>query len=181
MESIKLLKNIYNNIWSHGNFPNIWKQTIIIPVPKPGKDTSDSENYWFASLTSCQCKTIERMINDRFIWYLETNDLNREVQCGLKKKRSTIDYLVCFEATIKDAFVRNKLLTAVFFDLEKAYDTTWKNGVMRNLHTLGMRDKLLKFINGFLYYRKFKIWFGSTLPDFKKSKKMDCPEAVFCR
>jgi hypothetical protein len=31
----------------------------------------------------------------------------------------------------------NKLY--VFFDLEKAYDTTWKYGILRDLHDMGLR------------------------------------------
>ena len=35
---------------------------------------------------------------------------------------------------------------AVFFDLEKAYDTTWRHGIMRDLHDLGIRGRLATFI-----------------------------------
>ncbi len=33
-------------------------------------------------------------------------------------------------------------MVSVFYDLEKAYDTTWKNGIMRDLHELGLRGRL---------------------------------------
>ena len=35
---------------------------------------------------------------------------------------------------------------AVFFDLEKAYDTTWNYGIMQDLHDLGLRRRLPMFI-----------------------------------
>ena len=44
---------------------------IIIPVPKLGKVISDPGSYRPISLTSCLCKTMERMINGRLTWYLE--------------------------------------------------------------------------------------------------------------
>ena len=81
---------------------------------------------------------MERMINDRLIWYLETHELITERQCGFKNKRSTIDYLVLLDVTIRDAFVRNELLSGVFFDLEKAYNKTGKYGDMRDLYTLSL-------------------------------------------
>ena len=39
---------------------------------------------------------------------------------------------------------------AVFFDLEKAYDTTWMYGIQRDLHDLGVRGRLATFIDSFL-------------------------------
>ena len=32
--------NILNNIWASGKFPTSWCTSTVIPVPKPGKDTS---------------------------------------------------------------------------------------------------------------------------------------------
>ena len=37
----------------------------IIPVPKPGKVLSDPGSYRQIALTSCLCKTMERMVNSR--------------------------------------------------------------------------------------------------------------------
>ena len=58
---------------------------MIIPIPKPGKNTSYPENYHPIALTSCLCKTLERMVNHRLVWYLETNNLISNKQCGYKK------------------------------------------------------------------------------------------------
>ena len=43
-KSLELLLEIYNNIWTGKQFPKSWKQTTIIPIPKPGKNPSYSEN-----------------------------------------------------------------------------------------------------------------------------------------
>jgi len=40
-------------------------------------------------------------------------------------------------------------MVAVYFDLEKAYDTTWKYGIMRDLHEAGLRGRLPFFISNF--------------------------------
>lgn len=103
-ESLELLLKIYNNRWINSSFPDIWKQTTIIPVPKPEKDNSDPENYRPISLTSCLCKTMERMINDRLMWYMQENKLITDLQCGFRKKRSTMNHLIHLELAIRDAF-----------------------------------------------------------------------------
>ena len=37
--------DLMNNIFEIGDFPSIWKSTIVIPIPKPGKDHSEPSNY----------------------------------------------------------------------------------------------------------------------------------------
>ena len=52
---------------------------------------------------------------------------------------------------------------AVFFDLEKAYDTTWKYGILRVLHELGVKGRLANFLESFLVERLIQVRVGSTL------------------
>ena len=53
----------------------------------------------------------------------------------------------------------------VFFDLEKAYDTTWRYGILKDLHDLGLKGRLPLFIQSFLEYRTMQVRVGSTLSD----------------
>ena len=138
-------------------------ETIIVPIPKSGKDTSNLQNYRLIALTSCLCKTMERMINSRLTWYLETNGLITNMQTGFWKRRGTIDHLIRLETFIREAFIRKQHLTAVFFDLEKAYDTTWKYGILWDLYNLGLRGRLPMFIKNLLFERTFRVRVGSTL------------------
>ena len=85
------------------------------------------------------------MINARLVWYLEINNLISPVQSGFRSERSTNDNLVRLETFIRDAFVKKEHVVAVFFDLEKAYDTTWKYGILRDLHELGFKGRLAFF------------------------------------
>ena len=81
-KSIDLLLETYNNIWTGKQFPKSWKQATIIPIPKPGKNTSSPENYRSIALSSCLCKTSERIVNHSLVWYLETNNLILNKQCS---------------------------------------------------------------------------------------------------
>jgi len=160
--SLLYLLQIFNEIWTSGNVPELWRIATIIPIPKPGKDSSDPSNYRPIALTSCLCKTFERMVNNRLVWFLETNNLITDFQCGFRNKRGTIDHLVRLESFIRDAFIKKEHLTAVFFDLEKAYDTTWKYGIMKDLKDLGLMGRLPIFINNFLNDRHFKVRVGAS-------------------
>ena len=52
---------------------------------------------------------------------------------------------------LRDAFINNQHLVAVFFDLQKAYDTTWKYGILKDLYNMGLRGNLPIFIGIFFY------------------------------
>ena len=102
------------------------------------------------------------MINERLVWYLEKNNIITEFQSGFRHQRSTNDHLVRLETFIREAFIKKEHLVAVFFDLEKAYDTTWKYGIMNDLHEKG---RLPTFVQNFLSNREFKVGVGSTLSE----------------
>ena len=111
------------------------------------------------------------MMNKRLIWYLESNNLLSRYQSGFRADRSTNDNLVKLEAFIRDAFVKKEHVVAVFFDLEKAYDTTWRYGIMKDIHKLGLRGRLPTFIESFLADRAMQVRVGSTLSDLYEQEQ----------
>jgi len=163
--SLQTLLDIFNEIWLSGNFPPSWHNAIVVPIPKPGKNLNDPKNYRPIALTSCVCKTMERMVNNRLTWFLETNNLLANIQCGFRKNRSTVDHLVRLETFIRNGFINKQHVVSVFFDLEKAYDTTWKHGILKDLYDMGFRGRMPNFIHAFLQSRKFRVRVGTTLSD----------------
>ena len=59
-----------------------------------------------------------------------TDKVVSPTQSGFRKDRSTTDQLVCLESFVREAFIQKQRATAIFFDLENAYDTTWKFGIL---------------------------------------------------
>ena len=135
-------------------------------IPKPGKDPAEPNNYRPIALTSCLCKTLERMINKRLTWFLESNNHISRFQSGFRSDRSTTDNLVRLETFIRDAFIKKEHVVAVFFDLEKVYDTTWRYGILKDIHKLGLRGRLPTFIENFLADRTMQVRVGSSLSDY---------------
>ena len=163
--TLELLLNTYNKIWTTGDFPNSWQQALLIPIPKPDKDLQDPNNYRPIALTSCLCKLMERMVNNRLVYYLESNNLISNIQSGFREQRSTTDQLVRLETWIREGLANRDHVVAIFFDLEKAYDTTWKHGILLDLFQAGLRGHLPTFISKFLENRFFRVRIGSTLSD----------------
>ena len=105
------------------------------------------------------------MINERLILYIETAAMITIFQSGFRKTRSTIDHLVRLETFIREGFIKKEHVVSIFFDLEKAYDTTWKYGILSDLHQMGLRGRLPIFIENFLADRCFRVRVGTTLSD----------------
>ena len=169
--ALSTLLHIFNDIWTTGVFPDSWRFATVIPIPKPGEDHAEPTNYRPIALTSCLCKTLERMINKRLVWYLESNDLISPIQSGFRSERSTNDHLFRLETFIRDAFVNREHVVSVFFDLEKAYDTTWRYGILKDLHDLGLKGRLPLFIQSFLEDRTMQVRVGSTLSDLYEQEQ----------
>ena len=112
--SLETLLNILNYIWSTGKFPEDWQYATIFPIPKPGKDTVEPNNYRPIALTSCLCKSLERMINKRLTWFLEYNNHISRFQSGFRSDHSTTDNLVRLETFIRDAFIKKGHVVARF-------------------------------------------------------------------
>jgi hypothetical protein len=106
------------------------------------------------------------MVNNRLVWYLESNNILTPIQSGFRKNHSTNDHLVRLESYIRQAFYDKEHVLGVFFDLEKAYDTTWKHGSLQDLFKAGLRGHLPKFIANFLTDRTFRVRSGSSLSDW---------------
>ena len=70
-KSKKKILQIFNDGWKAGSVPQIWREAIMIPVHKKGKDRAKAESYRPISLTSCVGKLMERIINKRLVHHLE--------------------------------------------------------------------------------------------------------------
>ena len=91
---LETLLNIFNYIWTTGKFPEDWHYAIVIPIPKSGKDPAESNNYRPKALTGRLCRTLERMINKRLTWFVESNNHISRFQSGFRSDCSTTDNLV---------------------------------------------------------------------------------------
>ena len=150
----KKLLQIFNASWKSGKIPTIWKKAIMIPIPKPGKPRSQVDSYRPISLTSCVCKLMERIVNNRLMWILESENLLADEQAGFRKCRSTEDQIAYIAQEIEDGFQEKKSTTVVWVDLEKAFDKVWKEGLILKLQNTHVSHRMLNWITEYLTNRK---------------------------
>ena len=171
----QLLLKLINRIYKEGKLPKQWKEAYIIPILKEGKDPSTPGSYRPIALTSCICKILERMVNRRLVWFLETKGRLPRHQSGFRKGRSTLDSLTSLVTEAHNAYRRGQYLFTVFFDLAKAYDTCWKRLIMDQLKKFGLRGELPRFIEDYLSDRKFRVRVGKDMSE-QFDQKMGVPQ-----
>ena len=167
----KSLLKFYNFIWNSNSIPKQWKLAVLIPLLKPGKLASDMNSYRPIALTSCLCKIYEKIIVQRLNFYLEVNEVLKPYQSGFRKGHSTYDGLVRLENDIRESFIRDEYVIAVFLDIEKAFDSVWHHGLLRKIYEHGLRGHLPLFLKSFLANRKIKVRIGAT---YSKSASLAC-------
>lgn len=161
--AISYLLFIYNKIWEQNSYPKQWRSAIILPFPKPGKPPTDVNNYRPIALTSCMGKLLERIIHTRLMNHLEGHHMITQIQHGFRRNRSTTDALMGLQTHINENAKLRRQTVAIFFDLQKAYDTIWRYGLIRDLHRYNIKGHLAHYICNFLTNRTFKVKYGSSM------------------
>ena len=105
----RLLHSLIQSCWISGAIPKLWEKSVIIPVLKQGKPRSDVNNYRPIALTSHVCKLMEKIIQQRLVYYCEKSDIIPINQAGFRKGRSTTDQLIKLSSQIKNSFLGGRL------------------------------------------------------------------------
>ncbi|XP_045480951.1 uncharacterized protein LOC123685337 [Harmonia axyridis] len=160
--ALQTLLNLFNNIWLGHCFVDKWREATVIPIQKSSINSTDPKNYRPISLTNTMCKVMERIKNKRLCNFLEVNELLTKQQSGFRKHRSTLDNLVQLQTEILDAFANKQELIAVFFDIVKAFDITWRHRILKTLKQWNIDGNMLHFIKEFISNRIFRVKIENT-------------------
>ena len=119
--------------------------------------TKDPEKYRPISLTSCLSKLTERLLKDKLYSFLEDNDVLVKQQAGFRNNKGASDNLTFFTQKLSETINRGKKALGIFFDISKAFDKVWHNGLLFKLNSLNPPKYMLNFIRDFLYGRSFRV------------------------
>ena len=130
-----MLANLENQQW-----PQDWKMSIFIPVPKKGNAKACS-NYHTTSLISHASKVMLRNLQARFQQY-ENWELP-DVQAGFRKGRGTRHKIANIHCIIEKAREFQKNIYFCFIDYAKAFDCVDHNKLWEILKEMGITDHLI--------------------------------------
>ena len=88
--AVKVMHSICRQIWKMQQWPQDWKRSVFIPIPKKG-NAKEFSNYHTIALISKASKAMFKILQARLQQYM-----NRElpdVQAGFRKGRGTRDQI----------------------------------------------------------------------------------------
>ena len=157
------LLDVFNSCWSSHLFPQSWRRSIVVPIPKKGKDRSKVQNYRPISLTSCLGKLYERLVKPQIERLCRLTGALPPSQAGFRAGRSTTDHCVALAEQLRRARARGRVALACFYDLTRAFDSVWHAKVIERLTKLGASPEILGFATSFLANRSFQVRWGNSL------------------
>uniref|UniRef100_A0A183SWC9 Reverse transcriptase domain-containing protein n=1 Tax=Schistocephalus solidus TaxID=70667 RepID=A0A183SWC9_SCHSO len=142
-----------------GRLPPDWKTAWISPIHK-SRSRASVNNYRPVSLTSICCKIMERIIKRELMQFLERHHLLSEAQHGFRRGMSGLtNLLYCLERWIRVVDEGN-VVHAVYIDFKKAFDSVPHQRLLYKINRIGVRGKLVKWIENFLIGRSQIVRLG---------------------
>ena len=89
-DAVKVLHSICQQIWKTQQWPQDWKRSVFIPIPKKG-NAKECSKYYTIALISHASKVMLKILQARLQQYL--NCELPDVQAGFRKGRGTRDQI----------------------------------------------------------------------------------------
>jgi len=147
---------IFNNAIRLGHFPQQWKMAVVTMIPKPSKPTDQLSSYRPISLLSGLSKILERLLLTRMF---ESRDFSNSIpnhQFGFRYQHSTEQQLARVTQFILRAFEKSQYCSAVYIDVQEAFDRVWHQGLFYKLK-LVLPPSLYNIISHYLTNRTFMV------------------------
>ena len=138
-DAVKVLHSICQHIWKSQQWPQDWKRSVLIPIPKKG-NAKECSNCRTTALIPCASKVTLKILQARLQQYV--NCERPDVQAVLKKGRRTRDQTANIHWIIEKEREFHKNIYFCSTDYCKAFDRVDHNKLWKVLKGLGTPDHL---------------------------------------
>ena len=138
-EDVKVLHSLCQQIWKTQQWPQDWKRSVFIPIPKKG-NAKECSNYCTITLISHASKIMFKILQARLQQYV--NHEHPDIQAGFRKCGGTRDQIanICWIIEKTREFQKN--IYFCFIDYAKVFDCVGHNKVWNILQEMGIPDHL---------------------------------------
>ena len=118
-DTVKVLHSICQQIWKTQQWPQDWKRSVFIPIPKKG-DAKECSNYYAIALISQASNIMLKIVQARLQQYV--NQELPVVQARFRKGRGTRDQITNIHWIIEKTREFQKNIYFCFIDYAKTFD-----------------------------------------------------------
>ena len=148
----QILAKIINKSFRDGVFPDQLKNAKVVPIHKGGSKT-DVENYRPISILASFSKVYEKLMHQRILLFLESNDSLVDTQYGFRPGRSCEHALLKAQDIILDSLNRRQISLLLLIDFSKAFDMVEHSILLKKLEHYGIRGPALNWMSTYLHNR----------------------------
>ena len=175
-DAVKVLHSVCQQIWKTQQWPQDWKRSLFIPIPKKG-NAKERSNYRTVVLISHTSKVMLKILQARL--QQQVNHELPDVQAGLRKGRDTRDEIANIRWIIKTAREFQKNIYFCFIDYAKAFDCVDYNKLWKILKEMGTPYPLTCLLRNLYPSQEATVRTGHGTTDWFQIGK-ESLKAVYC-
>lgn len=154
---------LFNHIINLSYMPKKWKEGIIVPIQKPGKNGKYVTNYRPICKLSCISKLLGKLKAKKIENNCTKLKLDFSRQFGFRPGTTTCHALLKITNNIAKHLNAKIPSFLVALDFEKAYDTLWIHGFIYKIYVIfGLDFHICKFLFHYLIDRSYKVQIGNA-------------------
>jgi hypothetical protein len=147
------LTNIINTCIRNNYFPELWKISRIVPVPKIDNPT-ELDHYRPISILPCLSKIYEKILATQLLEHLESQSLLPQTTSGSRKGHSTTTVLLHIADICRKALKSSEITILSLLDFSKAFDTVNHSKFLQLLIHFDFSNQSIFLFQSYLADRK---------------------------
>lgn len=148
-------------------FYDPWRDFTMVVLRKPGPpDYTLPKSYRPITLLNTMYKLLSAIVTNQLSYLLEVNHLLPSIHFSGHLGCSTTNSLHLLEATIRNTWCSNKIVSVLFLDIEEAFPNTVTACLLHNMHKHCIPAKIVSFIQQALHSHCIHLKFDGYTSDW---------------
>ena len=174
-DAMKVLHSICQQIRKTQQWPQDWKRSIFIPIPKKG-NPKECSNYHTTAIISHASKVMLKILQARLQQYVDQE--LPDVQVGFRKGRGIRDQIANIHWIIKKERQFQKNIYFCFIDYVKAFDCVDRNKLWKIWKEMGIPDHLTCLLRNLYVGQEATVRTGHGTTDCLQIGKGVCQSCI---
>ena len=116
-------------------------------------------------------RLFEKALSNRVITFCVQNNIVKPWNCAFQPNKSTEDIMCSLSQDICFNYQLQSMTEVDFMDLQSAYDTVWRNGLLYKLkNTYNMDGNFVNFMKSYFSERWNRVTYCNYSTEWKESK-----------
>lgn len=158
------LLNVINTSLANGEFPDKWKESIVIPVPKI-QHTCNYNEFRPINTVPVYEKMLELAVKKQLQEHCDRNDILVSNQSGFRVRHSCETVAINTCDIFKNQLDKGNFVIAVFLDFKRAFETVDRTILLEKLQSCGITETVLGWFSSYLNNRRQRVKFKNCVSE----------------